>query len=361
MNQIHAMRVFVRVAETESFRRAAQQLEVSNALVTRAIATLEAHLKTRLINRTTRNVALTEAGTRYLEGCRGLLEELDRLETALGDTQAEPGGTLRLVASGALSLLSLTPLLDSFRRLYPKIKVRLTLTDRRVDLIEDGYDVGIVTGFTAPSHDLVERPIGTHSLVVCAAPAYLAEHGEPQLPEQLALQAFVALPSEQGSITWHFSGPSHRTEEITLQPVYSVNNAQMVRLGVLAGMGIAILPWQMVADDLAAGTLKRVMADHRVDDPDLKVSIVYPNRQFLPARTRSFVEHTLEHFSRAAADPGDASDAAVVANAVDIADASDDAPHMPDMSGICMSEPPAQTPPPTAREMRANLHAPGEA
>jgi len=134
-----------------------------------------------------------------------------------------------------------------------------------------------------------------------------------------------------------------------------------LRLGVLAGMGIAILPWQMVADDLAAGTLKRVMADHRVDDPDLKVSIVYPNRQFLPARTRSFVEHTLEHFSRAAADPGDASDAAVVANAVDIADASDDAPHMPDMSGICMSEPPAQTPPPTAREMRANLHAPGEA
>ncbi len=117
MNQIHAMRVFVRVAETESFRRAAQQLAVSNALVTRSIATLEAHLKTRLINRTTRNLALTEAGTRYLEGCRGLLEELDRLENALADTQSEPGGTLRLVASGALSLHSLTPLLDGFRRL----------------------------------------------------------------------------------------------------------------------------------------------------------------------------------------------------------------------------------------------------
>jgi hypothetical protein len=137
--------------------------------------------------------------------------------------------------------------------------------------------------------------------------------------------------------------------------VYSVNNAQMVRLGVLAGMGIAILPWQMVADDLAAGTLKRIMADHRVDDPDLKVSIVYPNRQFLPARTRSFVEHTLEHFSRVAAGPWDASDAADVAG---IADAAVDASRMPDTNGVSMPEPPAQTPPPMAKEMRTGLHAP---
>jgi DNA-binding transcriptional LysR family regulator len=242
---------------------------------------------------------------------------------------------LRLVASGALSLLSLTPLLDSFRRLYPKVKVRLTLSERRIDLIEEGYDVGIVTGFTAPNPHLIEQPIGTHSLVVCAAPAFLAEYGEPQVPGQLALQAFVALPSEHGSVTWHFSGPSHRTEEITLQPVYSVNNVQMVRLGVLAGMGIAILPWQMIADDLAAGTLKRIMADHRVDDPDLKVSILYPNRQFLPARTRSFVEHTLVHFNHAAYDVS----------------------YAPRTS---MPEP-AQTPPPMAGEMRTSLHAPREA
>lgn len=298
MNQIHAMRVFVRVAETESFRRAAQQLAVSNALVTRSIATLEAHLKTRLINRTTRNLALTEAGTRYLEGCRGLLEELDRLENALVHTQTEPGGTLRLVATGALSLLSLTPLLDSYRRLYPKVKVRLTLTEERVDLIEDGYDVGIVTGYTSSDHELVERGIGTHSLVACAAPAYLVDHDEPRTPEQLTLHAFIGLPSEQHSAAWHFTGPERRTHEVILQPVYTVNSSPMVRLGALAGMGIAILPWQMVADDFATGALKRVMADHMVDDPDLRVSIIYPNRQFLPAKTRSFVDHTLEHFGR---------------------------------------------------------------
>ena len=145
MNQIHAMRVFVRVSETESFRRAAQQLDVSNALVTRSIAMLEAHLRTRLINRTTRNLSLTEAGTRYLEGCRALLEELDNLETALAHTEGEPSGTLRVVASSSLSLLTLTPLIDGFRKRYPKVNVRLTLAERHVDLVEDGFDVGIVT------------------------------------------------------------------------------------------------------------------------------------------------------------------------------------------------------------------------
>lgn len=296
MNQIHAMRVFVRVAETESFRRAAQQLAVSNALVTRSIATLEAHLKTRLINRTTRNLALTEAGMRYLEGCRGLLEELDRLENGLAHTQTEAGGTLRLVASGAVVLQSLTPLLDGFRRLYPKVNVRLTLTEQHVDLLEEGYDVGIVNRFTASDHELVARSLGEDSLVVCASAGYLADHGEPRTPEQLMQHALIALPTEERETGWRFTGPNEYAGEIRLKPVYTVNSVPMVRLGALAGMGVAILPRQLVADDLAAGTLQRIMQDQRVDDPDLTVSLIYPNRQFLPAKTRAFVDHALEHF-----------------------------------------------------------------
>ena len=210
--------------------------------------------------------------------------------------------------------------------------MRLTLTDRHVDLIEDGYDVGIVTGFVAPSHDLIEQPIGTHSLVVCAAPSYLAEHGVPYAPGQLALHAIIGLPAEQPATSWHFTGPGQRTEEIALQPVYSVNNAMMVRLGVLAGMGIAILRWQMVAEDLAAGTLRRVLEDHRVDDPDVKVSTIYPNRQFLPAKTRTFVDHTLGHFGRT------------------VSSASDTP--IPEAS---------QAAPPVAREMSTSLHAPRDA
>ena len=144
-------------------------------------------------------------------------------------------------------------------------------------------------------------------------------------------RTFIGLPAERPA-TWHFTGPGQRTEEVALQPVYSVNSAMMVRLGVLAGMGIAILPWQMVADDLAAGTLTRVMGDHRVDDPDVKLSIIYPNRQFLPVKTRTFVEHALEHFGHSVS-------------------GVDDAP-MPEA---------AQAPPPLAGEMSTSLHAPREA
>jgi DNA-binding transcriptional LysR family regulator len=297
MNQIHAMRVFVKVAETQSFRRAAQQLAVSNALVTRYIAMLETHLQTRLINRTTRNLSLTEAGTRYLEGCRGLLEELDHLESTLAHTEREPSGTLRVVASGALSLLSLTPLLNGFSRLYPKIRIRLTVEEGHVDLVEDGYDVGIVTAFMVMGNDLVERPIGTNALVPCASPAYLAEHGEPRTPEQLAQHAFVGLPPDQRSPTWNFTCASGSAGQVTLKPSYTVNSALMVRLAALAGMGIAILPSQLVADDLASGALKRIIPDYTVDDPEVKVSIVYPRRQYLPTRTRAFIDYALEHFT----------------------------------------------------------------
>jgi hypothetical protein len=108
--------------------------------------------------------------------------------------------------------------------------------------------------------------------------------------------ALIALPTDERDAVWRFTGPGECTGEIRLKPVYTVNSVPMVRLGALAGMGVAILPRQLVADDLAAGTLQRIMQDHRVDDPDLTVSLIYPNRQFLPAKTRAFVDHALEHF-----------------------------------------------------------------
>ncbi|MDR5756168.1 LysR family transcriptional regulator [Caballeronia sp. LZ035] len=298
MNQIHAMRVFVRVADTESFRRAAQQLDVSNALVTRAIAMLEAHLRTRLINRTTRNLSLTEAGTRYLEGCRALLEELDHLESAITHTEGEPSGTLRVVASSALSLLTLTPLIDGFRRLHPKVNVRLTLAERHVDLVEDGYDVGIVTAYMVSSTALVERPVGTNTFVPVATPEFLAQHGVPVAPADLLGLPAVALPNEMRNLTWHFRHHLGAADQITLTPVYTVNNGLMVRLGTLKGIGFAILPEGIVNADLKEGTLVRLLPDYAIDDPDIKMSIVYPGRQYLPAKTRFFVDYALDYLSQ---------------------------------------------------------------
>jgi len=301
MNQIYAMRVFVRVAETQSFRRAAQQLKVSNALVTRSIATLEAHLHARLINRTTRNLSLTEAGTHYLEGCRGLLEELDHLEGSVAGTEREPGGTLRVVATGALSPQALTQLLDGYRRRFPKVHIRLTLAERLPHLIEDGYDVGLFIAGPTPAGasadtDSVELSFATQRLVPCAAPSYLAAREEPHHPDHLALHSCIATPSEQrGPTVWHFIESDGDAQPVTLDPSYMVNSPLLVRLAAIAGMGVAVLPEPLVADDFATGALKRIMQDYTVDESQAKVSLVYPRRRHLPAKTRAFVDYTLEH------------------------------------------------------------------
>jgi DNA-binding transcriptional LysR family regulator len=301
MNQIYAMRVFVRVAETQSFRRAAQQLNVSNALVTRSIATLEAHLHARLINRTTRNLALTEAGAHYLEGCRGLLEELDHLDSAVACTEREPGGLLRIVGAGALAPQTLAPLVDGFRRRHPKIRVRLALAEHLARLPDNGYDVGIVTGFATanPELDLTETPLATQTLVACAASAYLAEHGEPHRADELARHACVALLSERRGATWRFVQPDGSTHAVTVEPVFTANSVSLVRLAALAGMGIAILPAPLVAGDLDGGTLARVLPACTIDDPHRQISLVYPRRRHLNARTRAFVDFALEQMGNA--------------------------------------------------------------
>lgn len=296
MNQIQTMRVFVCVAELQSFRRAARKLGVSNALVMRSIAMLETHLNTRLIHRTTCNLSLTEAGIRYLDGCRALLEEFDQLEASVERAVHEPVGTLRVAVSGLLSPGRITPLVDSYRRQYPKVRVQLTLTEGALDVIEAGYDAGLVTGGRLDGNPaLIGHPLMPNTLALCAAPSYIERHGAPHRPDDLVRHACIALPADQHASTWRFVDPDHFTHVVSLQPVYTVNSASMVRAATLAGTGISVLPESYIADALESGELVRILGDYRIDDPDTQLSIVYPNRQFLPARTRSFVEHALYH------------------------------------------------------------------
>jgi DNA-binding transcriptional LysR family regulator len=319
MNQIHAMRVFVRVAESQSFRRAAQQLDVSNALVTRSVAMLEAHLHTRLINRTTRHLSLTEAGLRYLEGCKSVLEELDHLEDSLAHTEREPSGTLRVMAAGSLSFATLTPLVDGFRRLYPRVNVRLTLAEKQTELLEDGFDVGIVAASAARGGEFVKHALGSTAFVPCASPVWIEEHGEPRTPEQLEQHDAVTLPPEERSASWLFArraDPVQAVQQVTLQPGYAVNNMLMVRLAALAGMGVAIVPAPLVEDDIAAGTLVRLLPEYEIEDAQANMAIVYPRRQYLPAKTLRFVDYAIEHFAQAGDDKPASADAARTAPAV---------------------------------------------
>ena len=294
MNQLEAMRVFLRVAESGSFGGAAASLDRSNAVVTRYVALLESHLETRLLNRTTRCLSLTEAGRAYADDCRALLEQLEQIESNVGRATREPHGTLNLVASAWYALCSLTPLLHAYRLRYPRVKVRVMLSHRPIDLVEDGFDAGIVVPRLVNSGSLVHRALVNINAVSVASPAYVARHGQPSTPLALTEHAFIASSPEPSRGTWTFTGPSgeHR---IVLAPVYATNNLQMVEQAVLAGMGIAVLPRTLVEAALARGELQRVLPAYEISDADEAVSLVYPGRRHLPAKTRSFVDFALAY------------------------------------------------------------------
>ncbi|SAK98658.1 LysR family transcriptional regulator [Caballeronia arationis] len=245
MNHLQAIRVFLKVAESGSFGRAAASFELSNAVITRYVALLETHLDTRLLNRTTRSVSLTEAGRTYAISCKAVIDQLDEIEAAISSSSTDPSGTLRLVASASFSLLGLTPLLGAYRERYPNVKLRLTLLHRPVDLVDEGFDVGIVVPRLVNSGTLINRPLFKVTPVVVAAPAYLQRHGTPTRPSCLAMHTFLApSPDVHGSI-WAFTTPSGDDEEVALDPAYTVNNSQMLRQAAIAGMESPCCPRAM--------------------------------------------------------------------------------------------------------------------
>lgn len=299
MNRLQAMRVFVSVAEHGSFGRAAASLGLSNAVVTRYVALLEAHLETRLVNRNTRSASLTEAGLAYAQGCRQVLEDLERIETQIAHGVSVPSGTLRLVAHASFSLHGLTPLLQHYLAAFPQVRLSLTLLHRPVDLIEEGFDAGIVTPAQVSGGTLIRRPLLNVAPVAVAAPAYLAHAGAPRRPADLARHALLAPSADVHGNAWHFAGPggpAEAGETVTIEPAYTVNNAAMLRQAALAGMGIALVPASQVDDDLAQGTLVRVLAGFGIRDADKALSLVYPGRRHVPAKTRSFVDFTVSWF-----------------------------------------------------------------
>ncbi|WP_250433627.1 LysR family transcriptional regulator [Caballeronia sp. ATUFL_F2_KS9A] len=296
MNQLQAMRVFLKVAETESFGRAANALDLSNAVITRYVSLLEAHLNTRLLNRTTRSVSLTEAGRAYADGCRAVIEQIETIEASVGNSSVDPSGTLKLVASASFSLLGLTPMLRGFRERYPNVKLRLTLLHRPVDLVAEGFDVGIVVPHLVNSGMLINRPLVRVAAVLVAAPAYLAQRRAPVGPASLASHEFLAPSSDIHGSTWSFIGPSGETESVELDPAYNVNSSHMLRQAALSGMGIAVLPESYVAQDIEVGSLVRLLPGHTLKDADKEVSIVYPGRRHVSAKTRAFVDFALAYF-----------------------------------------------------------------
>lgn len=295
MDLIQSMRVFSRIADTESFTRAAEQMDLSVPAVVRSIASLETHLNVRLLNRTTRHVALSDAGQAYLEGCRAVLDQLEDAETNVVRAQRETQGTLRIAAGSVFALQVLTPVLAAYRLAYPNIQLNLTLVDREIDLIDEGFDAAIVADYLLKSETLVVRPLVEFGNVPIASNAYLKSAGVPQRPADLARLAFLGRPGEARGCTVSFTGLD-TIEEVALIPVFTANNALILRQMVLADMGFALMPLALVDNDIKSGRLVQLVKPSIVSDAKIRTCLAYPSRKYISCKLRTFIDHITQTF-----------------------------------------------------------------
>jgi DNA-binding transcriptional LysR family regulator len=296
MDHLQSMRVFVKVADLGSFAKAASMMDMSNAVVTRHVADLESRLGTRLLNRTTRSLSLTESGQVYLERARQILDELEDVEQMVVARNHEPVGTLRIVAPVVFGLHNLAPVLHSYAQRFPQVIPNVTLVDREVDMVEEGFDVGVVIARNVRSASVVMRRLTTGCITVCATPEYIAKHGVPQRPEDLLEHHCLSLPADYWGDERVFTGPDGQEVRVRPTNVMIANNTEMLRQLALLGNGIALLPSYLIGRDMAEGRLLRLLPQYHL--PRVDINIAYPSRHYLPAKVRTFIDHLVEHFSQ---------------------------------------------------------------
>lgn len=287
MDSLGSISVFVQVAETRSFTEAGRLQGVSSSAVGKSIARLEARLNVRLFHRTTRSITLTSEGALFLERCRKILAEVEAAEFELCDAAAAPHGKLRVSLPQVHDLVM--PVMNEFMALYPQIELDLDLTDRMVDVVEEGFDAVIRTGKPRDSR-LMARPLGEFHMVLVASPAYLRERGEPYTPADLAEHACLRH-------TFHATGklepwPLKREEgapEPTLPTRLVSTSIEAVRHAALAGMGIACLPDFMIHEAQQQGRLQRVLEEHLEHVGQFWV--LWPSSRHATAKLRVFIDH----------------------------------------------------------------------
>jgi LysR family transcriptional regulator for bpeEF and oprC len=300
MDRLHGMRAFARVAELGSFARAADSLELSRARVSELVAGLERALGARLLHRTTRRVSLTDDGRAYYERCTRILADVEEAETLVARARASPRGRLRVDMPMALARQFLVPALPRLLERHPELALEVRLENRAIDLVEEGVDCAISYGEPLDG-DLVARRIGTTHLVTCAAPAWLARHGTPRTPADLASHnavAFLALATARPA-EWVFERGKERRAQ---RPAGNLafNSMEACVEAAAAGLGVTQVLSALAHGAIVAGRLAPVLVDWASEGPALY--LVYPPNRQLSARIRAFAEFAVEVF--AAADAG---------------------------------------------------------
>ncbi|SEQ78700.1 DNA-binding transcriptional regulator, LysR family [Nitrosomonas sp. Nm51] len=289
MQDLNLFIIFARVVESGSFAEAARRMRISRSAVSKAISKLEKSLGAQLLNRSTRVLSLTEAGAVLAEHSAHILDEAEQAERVVNSLQAEPRGMLKVSASVAFGTLHVAPALADFLSRYPEIRIDLTITDRPVDLIGEGYDV-IIRVTNEPDLNLVARKLAPVRRKLCATPQYFEKNGVPQTPEDLIRHNCLdyTLSGEQGY--WNFTGP----EGVIAVPVSGtlrINDDDALSQAVLGGLGIALLPTFTVGKDLQSSKLQAVLSEYI--PVERYVYACYLPSRHVPAKVRSFIEFLL--------------------------------------------------------------------
>lgn len=298
MDQLRQIEAFVTVAQAGSYVKAAQRLDMSKAVVSRLVLELEARLGTRLLNRTTRRLSLTDTGTAYLERCRQILDDLAEANGAASATAASPSGRLKINAPLTFGNLHLAPLWGEFLKLHPQVELDITLTDRVVDLVEEGFDlaVRISRAGRLPSSSLVARLLASDRIVLCASPAYL--RGAPPItqPQDLAQHRVMAYSWWSGGDVWSFEAPDGQQASVATQPRLRTNSGDTCRAAALADQGVIYQPAFLVGPDLRAGRLERILPQWQ--GPQLDIHALYPSRTHLSGKVRAMVDFLAAAFQQ---------------------------------------------------------------
>jgi DNA-binding transcriptional LysR family regulator len=291
MDRMTSMATFVKVVDIGGFSAAARALDMSASMVTNHVQSLEERLGVRLLNRSTRKLSLTEVGHAYYERAQQILNDVEDAERTAQALQTTPSGNLRLNTSVAMPPF-LAPVIREFLALYPKVSISMSMSDREVDLVEDGFDLAIRNMPVADS-SLISRRIATYHFILVGAPSYFAEYGKPEHPGELAHHNCLKFLGGAWGNEWQFSGPEGDLS-VAVSGNMQANSVNALRLAAVHGQGLTVLPSFLVADDLRADRLTSALNDFL--DTEYAVNAIYPHRHRLSAKVRSFIDLLAKHF-----------------------------------------------------------------
>lgn len=287
---------FCRVVDTGSFTKAAEQLEISRAVVSKYVSRLEARLGARLLNRTTRRLSLTEAGTTLYENSHSALAQIEEAELEIGQLQSEPRGLLKVSVPMSFGIQHIARTLPEFLARYPGIAIEMRMDDRIVDVVEEGLDLAIRIAALKDS-TLIARKLAPCRFVVCAAPAYLERHGVPSVPEDLREHNCIIYTYTARPNVWRFTAPDGSEVSVPVRGNLRVNNGIVHRDVAVRGAGVIVSPSFQVGDLIREGQLRVLLPNYRVQESS--VYAVYPERKYVSPKVRAFIDFLAECFGPA--------------------------------------------------------------